>query len=152
MLSNSATHFLDFTETWEYFITCFPPQFISVPYLTTALKISNLAFFAFLKRIFPPTIVLWLEMLTVLSPTRFYQMYLFIALEIFQNKNNMIWHQKKFKQGLLKSFSSWTEERYFLKKIVKHQSQWNQIPWNLSVCKPFICLVSYLLSSLHRLE
>lgn len=107
----------DFTETWEYFITCLPPHpwFISVPYLTTPLKISNLAFFAFLKRIFPPTIVLWLEMMTMLSPTRFYQMYLFIALEIFQNKNNMIW-QKKLKQGLLKSFTQWTEERHFFKK------------------------------------
>lgn len=96
-----------------------PLQFISVPYLTTPLKISNLAFFAFLKRIFPPTIVLWLEMLTMLSSTRFYQTYLVKALEIFLNKNNMIWHTHtytKLKQGLSKSFILWTEERYFFKK------------------------------------
>ena len=42
-------------------------------YLTTPLKIRNLAlFFVFLKRILPPTIVLWLEMLIMISVKRFY--------------------------------------------------------------------------------
>lgn len=73
---------LDLGKNWKKFHNLFlSPQFMSVPYFKQFLwKIRSLAlFFAILKRNLPPTIVLWWEMLIVISPKKFYYMHLFSA-------------------------------------------------------------------------